>query len=185
MSQYYPRQKELNEIRGYFKPRGPKSKKIEQEYGPGKADVLVCKTCKAFYWYKSWHHNLADYPELNQKKRIKFTVCPACQMIKSKKYEGEIRIYGAPAEVKKSIRDLARNYGQRAFQDDPMDRVISVGEVVLRGQGKIMRIRTTENQLAKRLAKKIGEVYRGKFELSISHSKKEDTARATLTFKEK
>ena len=106
-------------------------------------------------------------------------------MIKSNKYEGEIRIYKAPSGIKKGIKDLIRNYGKRAFQDDPMDRVISVEDVTLRGQGKFMSIRTTENQLAKRLAKKISEVYRGKFELSISHSKKEDTARAILTFKEK
>ncbi|MBI2042167.1 MAG: hypothetical protein HYT21_00210 [Candidatus Nealsonbacteria bacterium] len=180
MVQYFPFRKELNQARGYLKTRGPKSKKNEQEYGPGKTDILVCEQCRAFYWHKSWHRNLEDYPALNQEKGLKFTTCPACQMIKDKRYEGQVLVQNAPVEMKAGIKKLAETYGQRATENDAMDRVISIEET-----GPIIEIKTTENQMAKRLAKKISEVYRGKFELSISNSKGEDTARARLTFKGK
>lgn len=178
MVRHFTFRKQFDAIRGYLKPRGPQTKKDEQEYGPGKTNILVCEKCQAFYWYKSWHRNLQDYPKLNENKNVKFTICPACQMIKNKQYEGEILMYNVPSEMLAGIRKLIDGYGQRALENDPMDRVISVRET-----GKTIEIRTTENQMAKRLAKKIGEVYRGKFTLSISHSKGEDTARVKLTFK--
>lgn len=199
MVQHFTFRKQFDAIRGYLKPRGPQTKKDEQEYGPGKTNILVCEKCQAFYWYKSWHRNLQGYPKLNENKNIKFTICPACQMIKNKQYEGEILMYNVPSEMVTGIRKLIDGYGQRAFENDPMDRVISVTHKKIkrvtdenkRGaesrkefQNKsILEIRTTENQMAKRLAKKINEVYRNKFDISISNSKREDAARIELTFK--
>ncbi len=190
--------KSERQIKGKFHPRRPKPRKEEAEFGPGKIDVLVCKKCGAFYWYKSWHHHLSDYPELKQSKRIKFTLCPACQMIKDKKYEGEIILEAVPKDFKEDIKTLAKNYGERATEADLMDRVISIKEKrvkrvsVKRKRGatsrkefkdlKDIRILTTENQLAIRLAKKISEIYGGKFSLNISHSHKEDIARIRIKF---
>jgi len=198
MPSYIPYKKEESQIRGRFAPRLPKSKKEEAEFGPGKKDILVCEKCGAFYWYKSWHHNLSNYPKLKENKRIKFVLCPACKMILEKKYEGEIILKGVPENFKEEIKKLAKNYGERAFKEDPMDRVISIKEKkVSRAsakskRGKISRkeiegrkdiqILTTENQLAVRLAKKIKRVFSGKTSLSLSYSHKEDTVRAIITF---
>ena len=191
------------QIKGKFQPRRPKSRKEEAEFGPGKTDILVCKKCGAFYWYKSWHHRLNRVvgrwrPKLEETKNIKPVTCPACQMIKDKKYEGEIILEAVPENFKKDIKTLAENYGKRAFEEDPMDRIISIEEKKIKrvttarkrgatsreefkGLGDI-RILTTENQLAKRLAKKINEIYGGKLTVSISHSHKEDVARVRIIF---
>ena len=186
------------QIKGKFRPRRPKSRKEEAEFGPGKTDILVCKKCGAFCWYKSWKARLSDYPGLKQSKRIKFAFCPTCQMIKDKKYEGEIILEAVPRDFKEDIKNLVKNYGKRAFKVDPMDRIISIKEkkvkrvAAKRKRGatsrkefkglKDVRILTTENQLAKKLAKKINEIYGGKLSVSISHSHKEDVARIRIKF---
>ena len=190
--------KSERQIKGKFRPRRQKPRKEEAEFGPGKIDVLVCKKCGAVYWYKSWHHRLSDYPQLKQSKNLKFVSCPACQLIKDKKYEGEIVLEAVPQNFKEDIKVLAENYGKRAFAADPMDRIISIRErrikrvTAKRKRGATSRkefkdlrdiqILTTENQLAKRLAKKINEIYGGKLIVSISHSHKEDVARIRIKF---
>ena len=183
MKKYKPSKKQQSQIKGKFKPRYPKSKKEEQEFGSGKPDIMICKKCEAFYWYKSWHRSLEDYPKLKISaksgsrmagKNIKFTTCPACQMIKDKKYEGEIILEQVPEIHKKSIRTLIENFGKRAEEKDPMDRIISIkltkvsrpSDKRKRGADsrkefkglEDMRILTTENQLAVRMAKKINEI---------------------------
>lgn len=198
MRTYVSRKKGQSQIKGKFQPRIPRSKKIEQEYGPGKTDILACKKCGLFYWYKSWHHRLSDYPKLKQSKQLKFVLCPACQMIRDKKYEGEIILINVPRIFEKDIRKLVENYGRRAFEADPMDRIISFGEIkakrvsAKREKGYYsqkefrevtdIRILTTENQLAKRLAKKINEVYGRKLQVSISYSHQEDVVRIRIEF---
>lgn len=198
MKAYYPYKKEQSQIKGKFHPRRPKSRKEEAEFGLGNIDILVCKKCWAVYWYKNWHHRLEDYPELKQSKRLKFVTCPACQMIKDKKYEGEVVVQNVPTKLKKDIKALAKSFGEKAFQEDPLDRIISIKERIVRrptnvrkrGAGsrkefrglRDIQILTTENQLAVRLAKKINETFKGKGKLSISHSHQEDVVRAKITF---
>ena len=198
MKLHISRKKQQCQTRGKFGLRIPRSKKIEQEYGPGRTDILVCKKCGAFYWHKSWHHRLSDYPKLKESKEVRFVLCPACQMILDKKYEGEIILRNVPEAFKGDIKKLIESYGKRAFETDPMDRIISIKEERLRrvsterkrgaasrkefkGLNNI-RILTTENQLAKRLAKKINEVYGRKLRLFISHSHQEDVSRIKIDF---
>ena len=163
-----------------FPSHFPKSKKEEAEFGKGKGkeDILICKKCKSVYWYKEWHHQLDDYPGLRKSKRLKFTICPACQMILDGKFEGEIILEGVPEKLKKEIKKLAQNFGKRAFEKDPLDRIISIKE---NREGDV-RILTTENQLAQRLAKKIKQTFAQKGKISISHSKKESTLRVKVKF---
>ena len=198
MKQYKPSKKQQSQVKGKIKPRYPKSKKEEQEFGSGKTDIMICKRCGAFYWYKSWHHQLSDYPKLKQDKDIKFVLCPACQMIKDKKYEGEIILENVPKEYKKGIKSLIENFGKRAEQKDPMHRIISIKEIRVsrvsaqrkRGASsrkefetlKILQVLTTENQLAQRLAKKINETYGKKLNPLITHSHQEDIVRIRITF---
>jgi len=148
--------------------------------------------------HTSWYHRLSNYPELKRLKRVKFVFCPACQMIKNKKYEGEIILGNVPEKIKKDIETLAENFGERAATADPMDRVISIKEEKIkrvtakrkRGAGsrkefegqRNIRILTTENQLAQRIAQKINEIFGGKLSLLISHSHQEDTVRIRIKF---
>jgi hypothetical protein len=119
-------------------------------------------------------------------------------MIKDKKYEGEIILKNVPELFKEDIKKLSENYGRRAEIADPMDRVISIQERKVkrvttkrkRGAGsrkefeglKDLRILTTENQSAKRLAKKINEIYGRKFSVAISYSHREDVVRIKIDF---
>jgi len=191
--------KSERQIKGKFQPRGQKSRKEELEFGPGKVDYIICPGCNCVYFDKSWHHSLEqDLKHLKETKNIRFQICPACWMIKDKKYEGEIILEAVPGDFKEDIKILAKNYGERASEIDPMDRVISIKEKrvkrvsVKRKRGatsrkefqglKDVQILTTENQLAKRLAKKINEIYGRKLSVLISHSHKEDVARIRIKF---
>ncbi len=195
---YKPSPKEEGKVRGGFDQKTPKAKKETEEMGPGREDIVICKECEAVYYYKSWHHKLEDYPELKKSKNVKFTLCPACRMEKSGKYEGEIIIENLPEDIKEDIKKLAKNFGKRAKEKDPMDRIISIEEKTIKrptarqrrkadsrkeikGQKKL-RILTTENQLAQRLGEKINEVFGKDNNISISHSDKEDVIRVRISF---
>jgi len=199
MKFYIRPQKGESQSKGKFQIRLPKAKKEEAEFGPGKIAVLLCKTCGCVYFYKNWHHRLEEYHR-EESRDIKFTLCPACQMIRDRKFEGEIILENVPEKFKKDIKKLAENFGKRATAADPMDRIISINEEKIkraassekRGalsrknfEGKTrLRILTTENQMAKRLAKKINETYGRKLEIKITHSRREDTSRVRLIFPE-
>ena len=177
----------------------PREKREEQEFGPGKIDYLICPECHCVYFDKSWHHSLEqDIKRFKEEKQVKFQLCPACQMIKDGRFEGEIIIENVPEQFREDIKKLAKNFGKRAFGIDPMDRIISFQEKTVkrpstqRKKGassrkefeglKDIQILTTENQLAVRLAKKIDEIFGGKPKTSISYSKEEDIVRIKISF---
>jgi NAD-dependent SIR2 family protein deacetylase len=194
MKPYFPSKKEQSQIQGKFRPRRPKSRKEEQEFGPGKIDVLICPHCRSVYYGKSWKRKLKNL----RFKQIKLELCPACQMIKDKKFEGELILENIPERFKEEIKRLIKNFGKRASLIDPQDRIISVEEKKIKrptAQRKRgaksrkefekaidLRILTTENQLAQRLAKKIKETFGGKLKPSISHSHQESTTRIKISF---
>jgi len=154
--------------------RFPKSKKEEAEFGKGKKDITVCRECEAFYWHKSWHHNFSDYPEISEERNVKFTICPACQMIKDGRYEGEVIIENVAEQRREEIENLINNFSETAFNRDPMDRVISI-QTIAKG---MIRVLTTENQMAQQLAKKIKKTFKGK--ATFIHSQRESTLRAKV-----
>jgi len=164
------KQKTKFQIQGKFAKRVPKSKKEEQEFGPGKKDIIICPKCNAYYFYKSWHHKLEDYRHLSDKKRVKFILCPACQMIRDGKYEGQIILKNVPEDKKEEILNLIKNIGKRAYNRDPMDRIIDIREI----RGKLAKISnieilTTENQLAVRIGKQLKRTFKGRLEIKYSH----------------
>ena len=163
------------QIKGSWQPRVPKQRKEEQELGPGKINILMCRECEVVYYYKSWHHRLEDYKELSEDKRIKFVLCPACQMIKDKKYEGHVILKNPAQDKKKEILRLVKNIGERAFQRDPLDRIISI-----KNKSKDIEILTTENQLAISIGKQIKNAFKGSLEIQWSHE--ESTARVIWNY---
>ncbi len=156
--------KPQRQIKGRFHHRIPKSKKEEQEFGPGQIGIVLCKECGAVYYYKGWHHRLEDYQKLSEDKRIKFTLCPACQMIKDKMYEGQVILKNVPINKKEEILNLVKNVGQRAFQRDPLDRIIEIQE-----KNNNLEILTTENQLAVSIGKQIKRAFKGNLEIKWPH----------------
>jgi len=157
--------------------RGPKALKEENEAGPGRQEFVFCPGCGIVYYHKSWHHALEDWRHLKGDERIKFVLCPACLMIKGKKFEGELTVSGlATRKLKEEIRGALENSGKLAFRRDPLDRIIEIEE-----KGNRLIVRTTENQLAVKLAKKIKLTFGGK--MTVSHSREEDVIRAEVMLK--
>ena len=152
----------------------PKSRKEEAEFGKGRKGIPVCKFCDAVYWKKSWHHSINDFEGIDKEKDIKFIICPACQMIEDNKYEGEVIIENVPVEKREKLENLINKFGENAFDRDPMDRIISI-QTIAKG---MIRVLTTENQMAQQLVKKIGKTFKGK--VSFLHSKRESTLRAKI-----
>lgn len=141
-----------------FSPTRFPERRGKQEFGAGKKEYMVCKDCQAAYYDKSWHHSLADYKHLKEKnidkKKINFTLCPACEMIKNKQFEGLITVCNVPSLIKSELINLAKNMGETARRIDPMDRVSKIKEVK-----NVIEIWTTENQLAKKIANKIKSTF--------------------------
>jgi len=142
-----------------FEPRTEK-----REIPKGKLGLVFCSECNAVYFKKSWHHNLRNYKNLREDLPIKFAVCPACQMIKNKQFEGEIIIENAPSKIQNELINLIKSFCRRAYEKNPMHRLIEI-----KNSPRGIRITTTENQLAVKLAKKIKEVFK-KAEMKISYS---------------
>lgn len=165
-----------NAISGVYRKKIEHSKKEEQEYGAGKKDFVVCSDCNAVYYQKSWKHGFSDYKHLNENKQVGFEICPACQMIKDGKYEGSIVLENVSAEHKEEILRNIKNTGGRAYKRDPMDRVISIKE-----NGGNIEVLTTENQLARIIARQVGRAYKNT-KVDIEWSKEESVARIKVRF---
>ncbi|MBU1045996.1 hypothetical protein KJ616_02650 [Patescibacteria group bacterium] len=151
----------------------PGSKKEATEFGKSKKSVLACEKCNAVFWQKSWRHNMEGIPE-SDRENVQSAFCPACRMLAEDRYEGEIIIENVPEEKKEEIENLISNFSEAAFEKDPMDRIISI-QTVAKG---MLRVLTTENQMAQQLAKKIKQTFKGK--TSFMYSKRESTLRARI-----
>ena len=163
---------------GFFK-KTPDSKKNRQEYGPGKEDIIICPKCNAAYFYKSWHHNMEDYPELNKSKKVEFKLCPADAMKKDGRFEGEVRIRNIPPSVKDEIVNQIENIGDLAYRRDPMDRILQIHVTDDR-----VEVRTSENQLALNIGRLVERAHKNA-ESKVSLSKNESTARVLVWWPEK
>lgn len=149
----------------YNAPKAPLSKKASEEF-KAVAGVVLCKDCGAAYHKKSWRHgveqfNKAETESISSGKKdvpVNFAICPACQMIKNHQYEGRITIKNLPEASEQSLHELVEGFGKRAYEQDPMDRLIAI-----KNDGGNWVITTTENEMANKLAHKI--------KTSFSHSK--------------
>jgi len=163
-------------ISGKYRKKIERSKKEEQEHGAGKKDFVICEKCNAVYYYKSWKHGFADYKHLNEDKQVNFRVCPACQMIKDKKFEGKVVFESVPSEYKEDILKNIKNTGERAYKRDPMDRIIEVKE-----SRDNIEVTTTENQLARNIARQVERAHKGA-KARIQWSQEESVARIVVRF---
>lgn len=157
-SNHFNPSKPTNKQVGKFGPVRFAKRTERQEFGPAKKDYLICKTCQAAYYDKSWHHDLSGDRHLKEKnidkKQINFVLCPACQMIKNKQYEGLITINNTPKKIKDEMIHLIKNMGNTAYEMDPLNRVSKIKE-----SKNIIEVWTTENQLAKKIANKLKSTF--------------------------
>lgn len=138
---------------------GPKlSRHAAQEFGPGKTDVIFCPEGDEVYYYKSWRHDLSDYPHLKETKPLYFKLCPFHQMKKNRQWEGEVRISGVPEKYQTRVLQTAENVSREAYHRDPMHRILNIKE-----NKKEIIIYASENQLAQKIAKKVSESFKNNF----------------------
>lgn len=150
-----------------------------EAFGGAKKGVVICETCNIFYYKKSWHHDGDTFiaARANKDIPVSFAVCPACKLIKSKQCLGKITVKNIPAAQKTDLLNLIKGYGERAFDRDPLERLIS--SVV---SGSSVTVKTTNNQLAQRLGKKIKETF-NKVKLTTAYMRQPgDVANVTIEF---
>ena len=121
---------------------------------------------------------MRNYKNLSEDLPVKFSLCPACNMVKNKQFEGEIAISGFLPEAEENLIHLIKAFGRRAEQRDNQHRVIAIKK----NKSGII-VTTTENQLAVKIAKKIKDTFK-KVEMKISYSPQpSDVAYVKLEFK--
>lgn len=148
----------------------PRPRRESEEFGPGKAGFLVCTDCKAVYDKKRWVAGFSGVRDINERKGIAFRRCPACQMIRDRKFEGQVIAEGIPQHRMQDVLVRIRRVGDLAQLRDPLDRIIA-----LRRRGSRIELTTTENRLAVRLGKEIRDLVKGKLDIRWSHE--EDVVR--------
>lgn len=121
-----------------------------EEFGSGKTDIMFCSEGDTVYYYKSWHHNLRRYRYLSENKAVRFILCPYHEMKKNRQWEGEVRVAGVPAKFVGEIKKAAEKMSEEAYRRDPMHRILDMKETK-----KELQIFTSQNQLARHIAKKI------------------------------
>jgi len=150
-----------------------------QEFGLAKKNYLLCPVCLAIYHEKSWHHRLDGAAAGLEGKKLAFKLCPACDMIAARQYEGRLIIENVPARLQGELFNLIQSFSRKAYEKDCQHRLIAITR---NGHGNWL-VTTTENQLATKLGKKIGEVFNGT-DVKISYSRQpDDVERIKINFK--
>lgn len=144
-----------------------------------KKGLIICENCDIFNYKKSWNHDADSFISKRENKdvQINFDLCPACAMIKSKRYGGKVIVKNIPSAQKKDLMNLVKGYCDRAFSQDPLDRLIAVVQ-----DGNSLIVTVTKNQLAQRLAKKIKDAF-NKVKISNPNMRERgDVANFTVEF---
>lgn len=150
-----------------------------EAFGGAKKGMVICETCNIFYYKKSWHHDADTFVAARANKDIpvSFATCPACALIKSKQFKGRVLIKNVPAAQKADLLNLIKGYCDRAFDRDPLERLISVTQA-----GNSVTVNLTNNQLAQRLGKKIKDAF-NKVKLTMAYLREPgDVANVTIEF---
>jgi len=155
---------------GMIGRRHQRSRKEESEFGLAEKEFLKCSNCGVVYFDKSWRRGLLEEKQehLQENRQFKFTLCPACKMIRNKLFEGELIIkiknQNTKIKIKEDILNTIKNSNKQAQERDPLDRILWMED-----KGDEVRIFTSENQLAVRIGKKLKSSFSGS-KLEIRHS---------------
>lgn len=125
-----------------------------EEFREGVADMTACPDCGNIFHDKKWNHAENVINTKKEKKINKRKVCPACRMVRSKQYEGEIIISGFPESMRQEVINLIKGFGEREEEMDSQNRIVSFSTT--RGG---YRVTTTDDQMAVRIGKKIRHAF--------------------------
>lgn len=155
----------------------PKSQHGVEEFS-AKKGIVLCKDCGAAYYKKSWKHGLENIKTSEKSDpAVTFKICPACQMIKNKQYEGRITVKNLPEHYAGELEGLAEGFCRRAYERDPMHRLIKMEK-----SASGLVITTTENELANKLAHKIKSSFKNVKSRTKFAGDPSDVAEITIEF---
>ena len=144
-----------------------------------KKGLVICESCDIYNFKKGWHHDADSFVSKRESKDIpvSFALCPACAMINGKRYGGKVMVKNIPPAQKKDLMNMVKGYCDRAFSQDPLDRLIGVVQ-----DGNSLVITVTKNQHAQRLAKKIKDAFNKVKVSNLNMREQGDVANITVEF---
>lgn len=153
---------------GAINRRHQRSRKEESEFGKAENEFIICQECNSVFFDKAWHHRLEEEKDshLKSSKKIKFELCPACEMARDNLFEGEIiiKLKEGSEKFKTDILNTINNSDKQAMERDPMDRILRIEE---KTDG--IHVFTSENQLAVKMGKKLRTSFNGG-KMEIQHT---------------
>lgn len=153
---------------GAINRRHQRSRKEESEFGKAGNEFIICRECNSVFFDKAWHHRLEEEKDshLKSSKKIKFELCPACEMARDNLFEGEIiiKLKEGSEKFKTDILNTINNSDKQAMERDPMDRILRIEE---KTDG--IHVFTSENQLAVKMGKKLRTSFNGG-KMEIQHT---------------
>ena len=164
-----------------------KANLLREKRGPNHANdihtnagFVSCKVCHNVLHNKRWQKLDGEVLlKINpQHKSVHEAVCPACEMIRRGQFGGEVIVRNVPDSRSFDVVDLILAVAKQAEEHGAEVRVIDIKK----DNGEI-RVTTTDNQLAVRIAKDIKSANK-KSELEISYSPEpHKVSRAIVDFK--
>ncbi len=159
----------------------PQRRAVEahNEYGKAHKGFVVCGVCHNVSFKKQWRDpaRLPNYEYEIFIRGIDVSLCPACDMAAKGLYEGEVMVEGLSDDQGVEFVNLVRAYNARSKRHDSQHRILA-----LEKSATAYRVRTSENQMAVKLGKKIAQTF-GHGEVSIKHSREPfEVERVRVTF---
>ena len=150
------------------------------EDGLGARGFIFCPHGEAVYFKKSWHKTSYFFdkaPDLKNETGIIFKLCPAHEMMKNHQYEGEIVLLHVPEKFKKEIMRLVEAMDDYGQMRDVLDRVLTT-EI----KKDEIRFTTSENQLAKKIGKKIVNSFKNHAKMDVHQGREDTVVRVYIDF---
>lgn len=165
-------------LKEFYQKGEIRSRHQEEEFGPGRRDVLICPEQDAVYHKKSWHHFSRFFTKpLRREKQFRFKFCPVHELLLHRQFEGEVVITGLPSPFRREALNLIENIGAEAYRRDVLDRVLGVVS-----RGDTVRVTTSENQTAKRIAAKLAARFKKRTNVKIHRGRNGEVMRVTVAF---
>lgn len=156
------------QLREQYIKQPPRLKDESRIWNP-KHGPAFCVKCRNYYDKRSWKYpTRKTWRELekDEQRKVKFVVCPACRTIREHLFEGEIEIKDIPQAFMVDLLRLIYRFAETAEAHSPEHRLIAIS-----GNAKKLTVRTTENQLAAKLAKKIAESFKKHASANVAFSR--------------
>lgn len=128
------------------------------------AGIVVCKRCHAINSSKHWYCDVQEFTDLKNNGKTKEALCPGCNRIEGKIYEGQVLLHSDKLNKDKNmLLSLIKHTEGKAWFDNPASRIGRMTWFDNR-----LEIYTTTKWLATRIGKEIKKAFKGQVEIKPS-----------------